>query len=545
MFVLSLRRVSKVLLAFAVTFALWGGFGLVVPSPPASSSSAAQFGVSHAEAAKKKSHKKKKKAKKKKKKPAKPRPKPNVPVACASIATRTITNIPRAARGSTAQQFAFTEQVRCVVNAMPRGQTIWITIYSYEIPSVVDALIKAHRRGVNVRVTSWGERAGFPQTRRLMATLGRNPYARSYAIACVGSCLAGGVRPPASQLITDQQISASSRRLGIQHAKGIAVTMAYGKIRGRVVPMRYISFVGSANFSYGNTTGSWNTTQQIVGDPRIYAGLASYISATRWDRPHAKFPTVRSVNGAYELHFYPGNPRDDPVLSVLKNAVCKYGPKKRYRTHIRISVYKWTLAMDRYRRELKKLRKKGCVIGVVTVTHKRDGQKAFSVAPLRSAITPRLVKAGVVVYDSTRDVNRDGYIDLQTHDKSITVRGRIKGQSSPYYSVVGGRNWTEGGMSRNSELMLVSRTKQTSDALWVSWYRQSHFSYRVPCYSQTLIQAAARYKVLKKQLKKSKLPKAQKARILAPYKAANKKLKKLKHGGKCEQTRGAIQRIRR
>lgn len=536
-----MRRISSWHVTLWVTLALLGGIGLVfVPAQVASTSSSSQFGVQHAEA---KPKKKKKKKKHKAKKPAKPKPKPNVPVACASIATRTITNIPRAAHGTSAQQFSFTEQVKCVVDATPRGQTVWITIYSYEIPSVVDALIKAHRRGVNIRVTSWGERAGFPQTRRLMATLGRNPRARSYAIACVGSCLAGGIRPPISLLVTDQQKSAAARALGIQHAKGIAVSMAYGRVRGRTVPVRFISFVGSANFSYGNTSGSWNTTQQIVGDPRIYAGLASYISATRWDRPHAKFPTARSVNGVYELHFYPGNPKDDPVLNALKNAVCKYGPNKRYRTQIRISAYKWTLAMDRYRRELKKLRKKGCVIGVVTVTHKRDGQKAVSVAPLRSAITPRLVKAGVVVYDSTRDVNRDGYIDLQTHDKSITVRGRIKGQASPYLSVVGGRNWTEGGMSRNSELMLVSRTKQTSDALWVSWYRQARLSYRVPCYSQTLVYTAATYKALKKRYKKGGLNRRER-QVMAPYKRAYDRLKKLKHGGKCEQTRGAVQRVR-
>ena len=446
-----LKRSSELVIGLVLVTALWGSLGLVGPQQSTTTSGGTQLGVQYAEA--------KPKKKKKAKKPAKP--KANVPVACPSIATRTITNIPRAARGTSAQQFSFTEQVKCVVNATPRGQTIWITIYSYEIPSVVDALIKAHRRGVNVRVTSWGERAHFPQTRRLMAALGKNPRARSYAISCVGSCLIGGT-------------------VGIHHAKGIAISMAYRKVGRRAVAVKDIVFVGSANFSYGNSVGSWNTTQLVVGDPRLYAGLAGYISATRWDRYQRLFPAVRSVSGKYEIHFSPAKKSDDPIYSLLKSVKCTYkerGIKKR--TVIRISVYKWTQGQMRLLKQIQKLKKKGCNIAVITATTKREADilAKRTVRPLRSIVSARLAYSRIPVYDSTWGPSANSKPVIGTHDKSIAVAGALKKRKgTQYVAIMGGRNWTSDGLKENAEIMMVARDYTAVRTLFVSWNRQQRLA---------------------------------------------------------------------
>ena len=56
--------------------------------------------------------------------------------------------------GSKAAQYAISSKVNRAIDHAPRGSTILIATYSLDLDSSTDKLIRAHRRGVNVRATA-------------------------------------------------------------------------------------------------------------------------------------------------------------------------------------------------------------------------------------------------------------------------------------------------------------------------------------------------------------------------------------------------------
>lgn len=566
--IVMLRLAKRTIWLFALSLmlALVAGIGVnVIPQAPTSSASSTHFGVEAAHAAKKKSKKKKKshkKAKKAKKKPAKPKPKPNVPHRCKYLRAggdMTLVNIPFNAGGDWQQIYRQAIVAKCVIDATYQDRSgssvIRIGGYDINLAMIADSLILAKKRGVKVQVSMWASRNGSGPAKKLRAALGSNPRASSFMVLCQGSCLAGGRATPG---MTDEQIA---RTLGIQHAKTTTVSRALGA-NGR--PVYNVSFVGSANYTTGNTYGSWNSTQMIVGDAVVYGALSRYVDAMKWDRATPPFPTVRSRSGKYEVHFSPAkDKKDDPIYRLLKTTKCtfKVGKVKR-RTVVRASAYKWSLAMDRYRREFKRLKKQGCDLGAILATTTRTNQAGQRVLPYRSAMSARLRTAGIPTYDSTRDMNGDGKVDLGTHDKSLVIDGYVGGRIQAV-SVIGGRNWTGGGLLRNAEVMVVVHDRSTANVMLASWNRQRAKSVWIPCYSPELVAAAKRYHALDRLWGSKRHKAAYKAaykrshphasaktikkayrwsekRALAPYKHTAKKLTKLRSAKKCEQTRSHI-----
>ena len=55
-------------------------------------------------------------------------------------------------KGSKAQELRIITEINRSIDAAPRGSTIRMAQYLFDINSVADKLIRAHRRGVNVHV---------------------------------------------------------------------------------------------------------------------------------------------------------------------------------------------------------------------------------------------------------------------------------------------------------------------------------------------------------------------------------------------------------
>jgi|GEM_PF-6440238 len=361
----------------------------------------------------------------------------NQPKPCSGLATSILGNIPKGAGGTVAQQYIYINKLNCAINAVPAGQPIYFSTYSLDVPSVADALIAAHNRGVAVKLTVWNERAYFPQTQRIIQALGTNITARSYVKVCMGSCLRNG---------SD----------GLQHAKAVAIPKLLGP-GGKYITN--ITFVGSANPTRTNTESNWNTTRLFVGDAKIYVAMARYIYAQRLDRTQSLPTSVSS--GSSTIYFSPGKLKDDAVLKALKATKCKapkgYGLKGK--TVIRIAMYEWSTGRKVAATQLAKLKKQGCDIRVILNDFKNPSHKV---------IVGILTKAKIPVEDGWVDANGDGKTEITMHEKTILISGKVngKGQNLSYF---GSRNWTNNGVDTNTELLVLDRQKSTMTYMLSRW----------------------------------------------------------------------------
>lgn len=95
-------------------------------------------------------------------------------ITAALPAAATVRNIPAGAGGSRAAQYRIVDAETALVNAARPGTTIRVSLYSLTLPGVKDALIRAHKRGVNVQVVTWQQGARSKTMRALAAGIRRN-----------------------------------------------------------------------------------------------------------------------------------------------------------------------------------------------------------------------------------------------------------------------------------------------------------------------------------------------------------------------------------
>src|SRR5687768_7743297 len=89
-------------------------------------------------------------------------------------------------RGNTAAKDRIITHLVRTIGSAPRYSVIRIAAYSNDRPDVVDALIDAHRRGVDVQMVlndNWTSAA----TNRLVRVIGRDTNRRSFIAICQGS----------------------------------------------------------------------------------------------------------------------------------------------------------------------------------------------------------------------------------------------------------------------------------------------------------------------------------------------------------------------
>ena len=93
--------------------------------------------------------------------------------------------------GTRAQQYRLFTHINRSINSSPRGSVIRIAVFSFSDLRTADNLIRAHRRGVDVKLV-FDDHTVFDAERKLQRALGRNPRHRSFAILCEKSCRSTG-----------------------------------------------------------------------------------------------------------------------------------------------------------------------------------------------------------------------------------------------------------------------------------------------------------------------------------------------------------------
>jgi phosphatidylserine/phosphatidylglycerophosphate/cardiolipin synthase-like enzyme len=351
--------------------------------------------------------------------------------------------------GTRAQQYAIVTQIERSIDGSQKGSTIRIAHYSFDIPSTLNKLIAAHRRGVNVQMVI-DRHEVTAETKKLTTELGRNKTKLSFVATCKRSCM--------------------SSKPSVMHAKFYLFSA--------VGTSKLVSMISSANLSNTNAATSWNNNQTIVGDAKIYASLNKYFVDMLADRDTPRYFRTTS-SGKYKLYLYPraAAPNYLAILDVLRHVKCK-GTAKGYgsggRTVVRVAMYSWSYPRRDIANRLWTLHNNGCKVDVIYNSARTNRN-------VTKALLKRSTKYGTMkVYDAWKDKNHNGLPERYMHHKALIVNGIWFAKNNVKVTYTGSQNFTANATLDNNDIIFRIIDNATYNAYSKNLsYIESHSTKRV------------------------------------------------------------------
>lgn len=379
-------------------------------------------------------------------------------------------NTPRPWGGYAANWRIVTKVEQAINHTRPRGNDplpiILISTYLLDRSESVDALIRACRRGVSVRVIL-DEDIDNRNSKRLIRVLnGDNvPDADGDGVAdrrpTAGKCnrkLAGRSVVPRTSLTDAQALSSVSvpTEESVTWGKDRSyVKKCEGSCRGAGGNMhskfyafsntgtaRDVVMVSSSNLNRGGARNGWNDMYTMKGRPHSFAAYTA-IHREMTDDNRAGGGKVEVRDGPFTSRFFPmrqASQANDPTLADLRKIGCRSALG---RTQIHVSMFWWAGRRGNYLADkLLDLARNGCGVSIIY------GAPSRQIATrLRDAARRNLIN----LYDSRWDHNDDGYNEVRTHAKYVLVKGRYGADAASWQVMTGTQNWVAGSLSRGDE----------------------------------------------------------------------------------------------
>ena len=311
--------------------------------------------------------------------------------------------------GTRAQQYRLFTHINRSINSSPRGSVIRIAVFSFSDLRTADNLIRAHRRGVHVRLV-FDDHEVYDAERKLQRALGRNPRHRSFAILCEKSCRGTG---------------------GEMHAK---VYMF-----GRAGRAKRVTMVGSNNMTSHNAERQWSDLLTLTNNKRMYATFRTWFRQLKRDRPVAH-PRIARLAGANLALITPQDQEryGDPALRALAPVRC---PSATRRTRVLISAHAWYGPRGMHiARRVATLARRGCVVRVF------HGE-AFGTEIHR------------VLKDAGARFRTSRHPGVKTHQKLLIVRGAYGGNDKAAFVWTGSHNWSPWALKLDDVILRSSRRR--------------------------------------------------------------------------------------
>lgn len=336
--------------------------------------------------------------------------------------------------GEESEQLAIrTRLIELTAAALP-GSTIKVAVYHVWEASVVNALVAAKDRGVNVQVlldeSSISDRPANTAYSSLAAALGTDRTKGSYITTC----------PVDKSCLGDPKYGQS-----IMHNKFWLFSAVEGATN--VVVQTTSNSTPSAHTKF------FNDALLLPNNPTMYDAYADYFD-TMVARDWASWEYRTVSNGLYKAYFFPraGNTRaTDSVYSVLNNVQCSYKDSAGVtrKTWVRVAIFKITrMAIAE---KLVALKKAGCNVSIVYAesdSAKSSGGTAGTWEKMHTSGGPT-----VRCYNDDRDPLNPGQ-KLTTpyiiHSKYILVDGMYDGVRNKI-SFTGSGNYTGPALRENDE----------------------------------------------------------------------------------------------
>lgn len=307
-----------------------------------------------------------------------------------------------------------------------KGESIDIAIHSITANPVAAAIIKAHRKGVKVRVVHNGEDAdsGDDSPKKVKQALGA-------AHRWCGNVASGGKGGGCI----------SSHDSSLMHSK----LVLFSKTKDSTgAPRANVVWFGSANMTWATGAKSYNNTTTVYGDENLYERFRSKYFERLWrgdPLPRNDFFDQDSGRGfltsrASGITVFASPEQDsDLVLARLKRVQpddkCEIDIAQAMIHDSRMEVVN----------EVVRLKKDGCKVRV-TANHVQDKAKAA-------------IKAAKIPFRTNR-----------THDKVFLVNAKF-GDKRQKLVFTGSHNWTQSANSINDELLVKIANPKVYDAFLV------------------------------------------------------------------------------
>ena len=317
------------------------------------------------------------------------------------------------------------------INSVPPHEKIRIATWNFRSDEIADALIRAHNRGVSVRVVIDRLNANPDNNNDVFnrLTRGLRRYQRtrvtsmkSYTRRCVSACRASG---------------------GIAHNKFYLFSRAgLGK---------NIVMYGSFNATDLATGYQWNDLYTMRGHGIIYQEFNSIFDEMALDQ-NVTQPYDRDEYGRFTSSFFPykGKGTDgDPILDELDQVVCA-GATGGTGTngHTKIRIAQTSMHGGRGKAIAERLRQmwqRGCDIRVVYAVF---GNEVLY-------ILRHTTRGPVPIRQIAQDFTRDGVYDRYLHMKTMAVSGVYNGDTSANVTWNGSSNWTSVALASDEVVMRI------------------------------------------------------------------------------------------
>jgi len=330
-------------------------------------------------------------------------------------------NIPRSTPD---KEFRVERTITSAINHAHKGSLIRISLFSFDRKPVAQALINAHKRGVQVQILLNDHQVTGAQ-KMLHAALGKDRWRKNFSYECSHGCRSTGEN---------------------NHIKFFLFSHT-GKARNVVM-------TGSVNFTTNAVKNQYNDVFVKNNAPKLFTAFNTLFDQMRKDKPAHPAWFVRKVDSKFVLEAtpYPNfGPKNDPIISILNPVHCRGandGTGNAYHhTVIRVSMHAWSDRRGTYiAQKLRNLYAAGCDVKVM---YGKGG------ASVRQALGVRTKRGYVPAHTNGYDTNDDGEVDLYTHQKELIISGNYGKDRSTSLVVTGSSNYQDAGLRGDDEIFQI------------------------------------------------------------------------------------------
>ncbi len=333
--------------------------------------------------------------------------------------------------GSRSERRAIISHLLRSIDSSPKHSHIRIASWNVRSDAIVDALIRAHKRKVSVRLILARGNAnpdnrneGIDRLQRALHHYGndkRRQSLKSHLHKCRRSCRGNS---------------------GIAHSKFFLFSRAG---RAHDVVMN-----GSFNATDLASSSQWNDLYTVRGRPRVYREYRETFRQMFRDHSVSQGYRVRKFGSLETIMFpYTGkHTRTDPVLKELNHTRCggaRHGTNGH--TRIRIAMTAWFgVRGKKIAGRLRQMQNRGCDVRIVYAVMgnevlrilRNDGPKPV---PMRQIV---------------QDFNDDGVYDRYLHMKVMTINGVYRGNHGAWMTFNGSANWSPAVLASDEAVMRLS-----------------------------------------------------------------------------------------
>ncbi len=332
--------------------------------------------------------------------------------------------------GDVGQRRAITDHLIASIDSTPSRGRIRIASWNVRSKEIVQALIRAHRRNVVVRLILARGNASRSNPNGAVRLLQRGLHGAR-----------NGSRPVPRRSRVIMCWSSCRGTQGIAHAKFFLFSRA-----GRA---RWVVMNGSFNATDLAATHQWNDLFTVRDRRGVYDEFLTTFREMYRDLPVRQSYRKRTF-GELQTMVYPyrgKRTRLDPVLKELNHTRCK-GAKHGTdgRTRIRIAMTSWFGDRGiRIARRVREMQVNGCDVRVVYA--------------VMGTVVRRVLRLGrpgkVPVRQIVQDLNGDGIYDRYLHMKVMTINGVYRGDKAAWITLTGSANWSPAVLSSDETVLRV------------------------------------------------------------------------------------------